>query len=176
MDTFELALAAVRGIPGLDAGKLAADAASDALRERVRADRAEARRPVREVLAVRDGSPHPGAAKETVDGGYRYALPTLLIRTPEGYGVVPGWRSFEEYASVVEELCPGLMSSSDGPSPEVALRRHRSLTDPERVLLANGPWPPPQAVRVETGNGPLWLHPEEAAVHPAVADGCPLAP
>ncbi|MFE9868411.1 DsbA family protein [Streptomyces sp. NPDC005506] len=175
-DSFELALAAVQGTPDLDLGQLAADAASGAVLERVRADRAEARRPVREVLTVRDGSPHPGAAKETIDGGHRYALPTLLIRTPEAYRVVPGWRAFEEYAAAVEELCPGLMPPSEGLSPEVALRRYRSLSEPERGQLANGPWPPPQAVRVDTANGPLWLHPEEAAAHPAVVDGCPLAP
>ncbi|MER5513686.1 hypothetical protein [Streptomyces sp. NPDC002763] len=167
-DTAALALAAVRGVPGLDMERLAADAASDAVLERVRADRAEARRPVPEVRSVSSGSPHPGAAKETADGGYRYALPTLLVRAPGGYRVVPGWRPFEEYAAVIEELCPGLLTVPAPLSPAAALERYGSMTDPERPLLAEGAWPPPHAVRVETGNGPLWLHPDEASVRRTV--------
>ncbi|AXI80171.1 DsbA family oxidoreductase [Peterkaempfera bronchialis] len=175
-DTPALALSAVRGTPGLDLERLAADAASAAVLERVRADRAEARRPVGEVLSVRDGSPHPGAAKETADGEYRYALPTLLVRTPAGYRVVPGWRSYEEYASAVDELSPGLLPAPVTLAPAEALARYRSLTDPERRLLTHGPWPPADAVRVETGNGPLWLHMEEAAVHPAGGRSASTAP
>ncbi|GAX49270.1 DsbA family oxidoreductase [Streptomyces olivochromogenes] len=172
-DTPALALSAVRGTPGLDSARLAADAASAAVLERVRADRAEARRPVGEVRSAQGGSPHPGAAKETADGEYRYALPTLLIRTATGYRAVPGWRSYEEYASAVDELCPGLPQDPVTLSPAEALARYRSLTDPERRLLTHGPWPPADAVRVETGNGPVWLHPEEAAVHPAAHRGAP---
>lgn len=170
-DTAELALAAVRGTPGLDPVRLAADAATGDVLERVRADRAEARRPVREVLSVRSPSPHPGAAKDTGDGGHRYALPTLLVRSPAGRRVVPGWRPYEEYAAAFEELGPGLPCAPAPLPPSEALRRYRSLTDPERALLAAGPWPPPEAVRVDTGNGPLWLHPEEAESHPATARG-----
>ncbi|MFE2695885.1 DsbA family oxidoreductase [Streptomyces mirabilis] len=170
-DTPASALSAVRGTPGLDSERLAADAASAAVLERVRADRAEARRPVGDVLSARGGSPHPGAAKETADGEYRYALPTLLIRTAAGYRAVPGWRSYEEYASAVEELCPGLPQDPVTSTPAEALARYRSLTDPERRLLTHGPWPPADAVRVETGNGSVWLHPEEAAAHPAAHRG-----
>ncbi|MET7972350.1 DsbA family protein [Streptomyces mirabilis] len=172
-DTPALALSAVRGTPGLDSERLAADAASAAVLERVRADRAEARRPVGEVLSAHGGSPHPGVAKETADGEYRYALPTLLIRTAAGYRAVPGWRSYEEYASAVEELCPGLPQDPVTLTPVEALARYRSLTEPERRLLTHGPWPPADAVRVETGNGPVWLHPEEAAAHPAAHRGTP---
>ncbi|WP_320782326.1 DsbA family protein [Streptomyces sp. CRN 30] len=175
-DTPALALWAVRGTPGLDLARLSADAASEAVLERVRADHAEARRPVAEVLSVRGGTPHPGAAKGTDDGGHRYALPTLLVRAPAGCRAVPGWRTFEEYASAVEELCPGLVPPPRPLPPAQALLRHRSMTDPERRLLADGPWPPPHAVRVETGNGPLWLHPEEAEVHPAVRCDAPAVP
>ncbi|MDX2709367.1 DsbA family protein [Streptomyces sp. PA03-6a] len=174
-DTPALALAAVRGAPGLDPVRLAADAAADDVLARVRADRAEARRPVREALAARSLSPHPGAAKETGDGGYRYALPTLLVRAPAGQRVVPGWRPYAEYARAVEELCPALLRTPDPLAPDEALRRYRSLTDPERALLVTGAWPPPEAVRVDTGNGPLWLHPEEAATHPAAARGARAA-
>ncbi|MFZ3468246.1 DsbA family oxidoreductase [Streptomyces sp. 4.24] len=169
-DTVELALASAAGVPGLDPARLSVDAASAEVLRQVRADRAEARRPVPEVRSVRGGSPHPGAAKET-DGGHRYALPTLLVRTPAQYRAVPGWRPFEEYAAAVRELVPGLSVSGERPSPARALERHRSLTEPERPMLAEGPWPPSRAVRVDTGNGPLWLHPEEAAVHPATRRG-----
>lgn len=172
-DTTALALSAARGVPGLDPGRLMSDAASGEVLERVRADRAEARRPVPEVLSVRDGSPHPGAAKQTPDDGYRYALPTLLFRSPAGYRVVPGWRPFETYAAAVEELCPGLLEAPAPLSPAEALECHRSLTGPEAELLVAGGRPPSHAVRVDTGNGPLWLHPQEAAVHPATTPRAP---
>ncbi|MFC8826933.1 DsbA family protein [Streptomyces sp. NPDC057137] len=175
-DTTALALSAARGVPGLDPRRLAADAASDDVLERVRADRAEARRPVPEVRSVRGESPHPGAAKETLDGGHRYALPTLLFRAGATYRAVPGWRPFEAYAAAVEELRPGLLKLAEPPSPARALERHRSLTDPERRVLTEGAWPPPGAVRVDTGNGPVWLHPEEAAVRPDVTSSGPASP
>ncbi|MFJ4926316.1 DsbA family protein [Streptomyces sp. NPDC088736] len=168
-DTVALALSAARGTPGLDPARLAADAASGAVLRQVRADRAEARRPVPEVLAPGGGSPHPGAAKETADGGRRYALPTLLFRSPEGCRAVPGWRPFEEYAAAVDALRPGLLGTAAPLPPARVLERYRSLSDPERRLLTKGAWPPAHAVRVDTGNGPLWLHPDEAAVHPATA-------
>ncbi|WP_320782135.1 DsbA family protein [Streptomyces sp. CRN 30] len=168
-DTHGLALAAVRGLPGLDAERLAADAAGAEVLDAVRADRAEARRPVPEVLSVADASPHPGAAKETDDGGYRYALPTVLFRGARGCRAVPGWRPFEAYAAAVEAVSPGLRPDTGTPSAAEALERYRSLTEPERAVYARGPWPPAGAVRVDTAGGPLWLHPDEAAVHPAVA-------
>ncbi|MEU7415710.1 DsbA family oxidoreductase [Streptomyces antibioticus] len=174
-DTPERALAAVRGVPGLDLPRLAADAASPAVRERVRADRAEARRPVREVLAAQSGSPHAGTAKET-DDGHRYALPTLLVRVPGAYRAVPGWRTYEEYAAAVDALCPGLLVTPAPLAPAEALARHRTLTEAEARLLADGPWPPAGTPRIPTGNGPLWLHPAEAAVHPAAPSRPPSAP
>lgn len=175
-DTAALALSAVRGVPGLDRERLATDAASTAVREAVLADRAEARRPVAEVLSVRGGSPHPGAAKETAEGGHRYALPTLLVRAPGGHRVVPGWRPYEEYAAAFEELSPVLPTRPARPAAAEALARYRSLTGPEAAVLSDGPWPPRDVVRVETGNGPLWLHPDEAAVHPARDGDAPAAP
>ncbi|WP_405848273.1 DsbA family protein [Streptomyces sp. NBC_01518] len=170
-DTPGSALAVVSGVPGLDVGRLATDAASADVLESVRADRAEARRPVEDVLSVcADSSPHPGAAKETPDGQLRYALPTLLLRTTSGHRVVPGWRPYEEYVSAVAELSPALLPAPTALDPADALARYRTLTEPEHMSLTDGgPWPPAGAVRVDTGNGPLWLHPEEAAAHPAVA-------
>ncbi|NJQ03119.1 DsbA family oxidoreductase [Streptomyces zingiberis] len=166
-DTPASAEAAVAGVPGLDLARLSADAASGAVLERVRADHAEARSPVPDVLSVAGGSPHPGAARETPDGGYRYALPTVLFRGPGGHRAVPGRRAFEEYAAALDAFGPGLLRRPRRLPAAEALRRHRTLSDPERRLLTEGRWPPPGAVRLETGNGPLWLHPEEAAVHPA---------
>ncbi|MEU6538445.1 hypothetical protein [Streptomyces sp. NPDC047000] len=166
-DTLPLALSAADGTPGLDPARLAADAASGTVLERVRADRAEARRPVPEAFGVRDDVPHPGAAKETPEGGHRYALPTLLLRGPVGHRLVPGLRPYAACADAVEALCPGLPVTPPALPAADALARYRSLTEPERRVLARGAWPPPGAVRVDTGNGPLWLHPDEAATHPA---------
>ncbi|MFF4245602.1 DsbA family protein [Streptomyces sp. NPDC001822] len=168
-DTPARAAAAVRGVPGLDTDRLRADAASPGVLARVRADRAEARRPVPEVLSVPSGSPHPGAARETSDGDLRYALPTLLVRAASGYRAVPGWRPYEAYARAFGELAPGLLDTAVRLSPGEALEHHGSLTEPERRQLADGAWPPPGATPVGSANGPLWLHPDEASVHPASA-------
>ncbi|MGW6795211.1 DsbA family oxidoreductase [Streptomyces chartreusis] len=176
-DTPALALSAVQGVPGLDLERLAADAASSVVLDRVRADHAEARQPVREVLSVPDRtSPHPGAAKETPDGGHRYALPTVLFRGPAGVRAVPGWRPYEEYTSAVDALQPGLRATPVRLEPADALARFRSLTEPERRLLTRGSWPPEGAVCVETVNGPVWLHSEEAQTHPAARRSSPSAP
>lgn len=170
-DTPEAAVASAAGVPGLDLERLAADAASAAVRDAVRDDHREARRPVAEVLSVRSGSPHPGAAKETPDGGRRYALPTLLFRSPARHRVVPGWRPYAEYAAALDELGPGLPRASAPLSPAAALRRYRSLSAPEARFLAEGQWPPPDAVRADTAGGPVWLLPAEAAVHPLTRAG-----
>ncbi|MFE2042104.1 DsbA family protein [Streptomyces sp. NPDC059477] len=169
-DTMPLALAAVRGCPGLDLARLSADAVSAPVLERVRADHAEARRPVPEALTAHGSSPHPGAAKETADGGVRYALPTVLVRSPGGHRLVPGWRDYDEYAAAVASLCPGPLPEPSTLSAEQALEQYGSLTDVERRALTRGAWPPAHAIRADTGNGPLWLHPGEAAGHPATAD------
>ncbi|WP_263165038.1 DsbA family protein [Streptomyces sp. SCSIO ZS0520] len=168
-DTPESALAAARGVPGLDADRLAADAASPAVRARVAADRAEARRPVPEVREAADGSPHPGAAKETPDGELRYALPTLLFRSGDRYRAVPGRRGWAEYAAAVASLCPEPLAAPAPLAPAAALARFATLTGPEAAVLTTGSWPPPDAVRQETAGGPLWLHPSEAAARPGFA-------
>lgn len=176
-DTVEQALAAARGVPGLDAERLAADAASEEIRRSVRADRDETRRPVPEALAVPQDGPHPGGVKETPDGGLRYALPTVILRTPHAYRMVTGLRPYAAYARAAAELCPGPgagAAAEPGAAAAVrlpaheALERCRSLTGPEAELLTRGPWPPPEAVRVDTAGGPLWLHPHEAGTHPAL--------
>ncbi|MFJ3799194.1 DsbA family protein [Streptomyces sp. NPDC090088] len=175
-DTGASALDAVRGVPGLDARRLAADAGSAAVLDAVRADHAEARLPVPDVLSVRADSPHPGAAKETPDGGRRYALPTLLVRGPGGCRAVPGWRPYEAYAAAVDAVRPGLATEVRTLPGAAALARYRTLTEPERALLTRGAWPPADAVQVDTAGGPLWLHPEEAATHPATRPAPSPAP
>jgi predicted DsbA family dithiol-disulfide isomerase len=175
-DTHESALSAVRGVQGLAPARLSADALSGAVLDRVRADRAEARRPVPEARSAPGGSPHPGAAKETADGAYRYALPTVLVRAPGGHRVVPGRRPYELYEAAVTEVCPGVSLRSVNLSPDEALMRYRSLTGPELKLLTGGREPSGGAVRVETGHGVLWLHPEEAATHPATRPSRPSWP
>lgn len=161
-DTPERIAAALRGVPGLDAAALAVAAASAGVRERVARDRAETRAPLPEVVGLRGSGPHPGGAKE-LDGGYRYALPTVLFRGPAGCRVVPGWRPLAEYLAAARAVCPGLPARApvDGAGPAELLRRYGSLTAPE---VPDGP--PPGAVAVTTGGGPLYLSPAEAAVSP----------
>jgi len=168
-DTLALALAAAEGVPGLDPGRLAVAAASPEVLAAVRADHRETRAPLPEVLALQEPGPHPGAAKETTDGSLRYALPTLLFTGPAGHRVVPGRRPLEAYLAAAEAVAPGLHPSRPAgqhPSPDALLAYHRSVTGPEWELLAPGCEPPGRAVRTVTGNGPLWLHPTEAATAP----------
>lgn len=153
-------LAAVAGVPGLDGARLRADLDSAAVRERVRRDRAEARRPLPEVIGLRGTGPHPGAARETGDGGHRYALPTLVFTGPRGRRVVPGWRTGEEYRAAFAAVAPRPLPATAGPVPAAdLLERYRSLTEPE-LAAASGSLPA-GALRVRTGNGELVLHPEE---------------
>ncbi|RKE23674.1 DsbA family protein [Streptomyces sp. TLI_171] len=164
-DTPERIAAALHGVPGLDPELLAAAAASPAVRERVARDRAETRAPRAEVVGLRGAGPHPGGAKE-IEDGYRYALPTLVFHGPAGCRVVPGWRGPGEYLAAARAVCPGLPSGPPQGSPDPAelLHRYRSLTAPE---VPGGP--PPGAVTLTTGSGPLHLSPDEAAVSPLLS-------
>jgi predicted DsbA family dithiol-disulfide isomerase len=166
-DTLEAAVAAARGVPGLDAVRLAADASSPAVLAAVRADHRETRDPLPEVLTVAGPGPHPGTAKETTAGELRYALPTLVLSGPRGRRVVPGRRSLEDCLTAALAVAPGVSPLPQRPSADALLEHHRSLTGPEWELLGPGLVPPASAVRLATGNGPLWLHPLEAAAYPA---------
>ena len=166
-DTGARVLDCVRGVPGLDPERLRADAASKAVLASVRADRAEARAPLPEVLDLDGPAPHPGRAKE-LDDGFRYALPTLILRTPTGHRVVPGWRPAEAYPGAVRELRPDLSTDLPRLSAEAALAVHRTLTQRELSLLTVDAEVPDGALRVDTAGGPLWLHPDEAGGHPAL--------
>ncbi|WP_405009432.1 DsbA family protein [Kitasatospora sp. NBC_01539] len=162
-DTPARVRAALRGVPGLDLDRLCADADGPAARARIARDRAETRRPVPEVVGLRADGPHPGAAKETEDG-HRYALPTLVFHGPAGRRAVPGWRPLPAYLAAAEAVCPGLRAAVPEPSVPSAgelLDRYRSLTVQD--LPGGGGARPSGAVEVPTANGPLYLHPGEAA-------------
>lgn len=167
-DTPRRVLAAVAGVPGLDEPRLRADLASAAVRERVCRDRAEARRPLPEVIGLRGDGPHPGAAKETEDGGHRYALPTVVFTGPGGRRVVPGWRSADEYRTALASVSRAPLPPTDGaPTAADLLERYRSLTGPE-LAGATGSLPP-GARRVRTANGDVVLHPQERSGPAVVA-------
>ncbi|MFJ1601441.1 DsbA family protein [Streptomyces sp. NPDC088261] len=164
-DTPDGVLAAVQGVPGLDTARLRDDAAAPGTREAVRADWAETRRPLPEVVDLDAPGPHPGRAKEVGDHR-RYALPTLVFDGPGGRVCVPGWRPAETYLEAARTAAGTTAPAPPVPLPaREALERWRTLTGPELALLTRESEPPEDAVRVDTGNGPLWLHPTE--IHPA---------
>ncbi|QMU69897.1 DsbA family protein [Streptacidiphilus sp. P02-A3a] len=162
-DTEQRALDSVRGVPGLDRERLRADAASDAVVASVRADHAEARAPLPQVLDLQGPGPHPGGARELDDGEFRYALPTIVIRGPGGCRVVPGLRDPRAYTEALREVLPTAATRRRRLSAAEALDCYRSLTARELLLLTGAQEPPSGAVRVDTAGGPLWLHPAEAA-------------
>ena len=173
-DTRARIAAALRGVEGLDRGRVLEALATEAVVWSIDADRAETRRPHPAVVALAgDGprhpalgglhaaGPNPGAARVT-DSGVRYAFPTLLLRGPAGERVVPGWRSLGDYIAAVVAVAPELAGARDPwLDPDEALERYRTLTARELDLLTGGE-EPRQALRVETATAPLWLHPEEA--------------
>lgn len=157
---------AVRGVPGLDVDRLLRDMGEEGVCAAVRDDRARARRPHPEVFGLEAPGPHPGRAKELADG-WRYALPTLLFDGPGGPVRVPGWRPVRSYFEAAA-VAAGRPLPAPSPMPAAqALERWRSLTGPELLLFTGESAPPPGAVLIETGHGPLWLHPDEASGHPA---------
>ena len=168
-DTEQRVLDCVRGVPGLDPARLAEDASSAAVEASVRADRAEARAPLPEVLELAGPPPHPGRARELADGSHRYALPTIVINGPAACRVVPGLRPAQAYTEALREAFPGFAAAVAESPAGAALALHRSLTSRELALLVAGGRVPDEALRVDTAGGPLWLHQEEAAVHPATA-------
>ena len=165
-DHIETVLDAVAGIPGLDHARLARDLTSDAVRSAVRRDWTEARDPYPELFSAEGAGPHPGRPKEAGEQ-YRFALPTLVFNGPGGRVVVPGWRDLDEYVAAAARVAPGLRLDVSCRRPVELLEDHHSLTGPELALLAGSPDPPPGAVRVDSANGPVWLHSSEAATHPA---------
>jgi predicted DsbA family dithiol-disulfide isomerase len=103
-DTEERVLDALDGVPGLNLDLLAATARSPRTRAAVEADRALARDPLPEVLRIPDIGPHSGAAKP-VQGGHRYALPTLVFAGACGTTAVGGWRPLDAYLDAADRIC-----------------------------------------------------------------------
>jgi protein-disulfide isomerase-like protein with CxxC motif len=166
-DTPQRVLSAVRGVPDLDVAALAAEMTSERTAAQAERDWAETRRPPAEIRRLDAPGPHGGRAKP-IDGGHRYALPTLLFEGPHGRRVVPGWRPLTEYLAAAEQVAPG---STTGPPRPDPLRHYRSLTTPEAHLLLGGAPPARAAIEVPTPGGPLWLDPDEATTHPATRQG-----
>ncbi|RAJ58348.1 putative DsbA family dithiol-disulfide isomerase [Streptomyces sp. Amel2xB2] len=158
----------VRGVPGLDVDALLTEAAAPRTRASVERDWSETRQPPREVLELDAPGPHSGKAKLHNDR-YRYALPTVLFEGAGGRVCVPGWRSFEEYLDAARTAAAAPLPGPSTAGADEALGRWRSLTLPEFTALTGRAEPPAGAVRVETAGGPLWLHPDEARVHPVTA-------
>jgi predicted DsbA family dithiol-disulfide isomerase len=178
-DTAERALSAVEGVPGLDVRGLSAAMAQRSTTEAVRADWREARDPLPAARAIHGEGPHSAGVRELAEG-VRYSMPTLVIKGPGGAVTVPGWRGTAEYEAGLAraglgERGAGRLEAGDryshgsGQLPPYlpwgaaeTLERYRSMTAADWELLTGGAAPPAHAVRVETGNGPLWLHPSEA--------------
>ncbi|MEU3463610.1 DsbA family protein [Streptomyces sp. NPDC006733] len=160
---------AVAGVPALDRERLVRDMRDAATVRAVRRDWRETRTPARCVLDADGPGPHGGRAK-LVNGRHRYALPTLRLTGPGGTVHVPGWRPYEEYADAVLRAAPGVRLAPGLLAADAALERYRTLTDVELGLLTGAREAPAHAVRIATGNGPLWLHPDEARTHPAVSN------
>ncbi|MEU5269323.1 DsbA family protein [Streptomyces hygroscopicus] len=174
-DTAERVLSALAGLDGVDVGRLGAEMAEPVVAAAVRRDHAEARAPVPEARAFHGPGPHGTGVKETHDG-VRYALPTLVFSGPGGRVAAPGWRSMAEYTAALRTVAPGHRWEAPLTGAGEALAEHRSLTGPDLSLLTGGAAPPPWAVRVKTAGGPLWLHPDEAATHPALTAPEPKTP
>jgi predicted DsbA family dithiol-disulfide isomerase len=165
--------AALRGVAGLDGGRLLDDLDGEAVVWSVDADRAEARRPHPAVVSLAGGARHPALGGLRADGpnpglprqagdGVRYGFPTLLLRGPAGERVVPGWREPGDYLAAVVAVAPALAGVRRPVlDPDEALERYGTLTARELELLAGGA-EPRRAVRAETATTPLWLHPDEA--------------
>lgn len=141
-DTKARTLAVTVGVPGLDHDRLAADLDLPDTASAVVADR---------------------------DEGRSRSLPTVVFRGPGGVAAVAGWREPAEYVAAVRAVAPDVSLTNVSLAPDDALAMFRTLTGPELVALTGGRVAPRRAVRVATGNGPLWLHPDEAATHPATA-------
>ncbi|TMU99644.1 DsbA family protein [Streptomyces sp. DASNCL29] len=172
-DTAERVLDALAGLDGVDTVRLGAEMDDPEVVAAVRRDHAEARDPIPEAHAFHAPGPHGTGVKET-DDGVRYALPTLVFSGPGGRVAAPGWRSLPEYLAALRTVAPRQLWEAAPIGPEEALAAYRSLTGPELSLLTGGTTPPPAAVRVDTAGGPLWLHPDEAATHPALSTAAEL--
>jgi predicted DsbA family dithiol-disulfide isomerase len=146
----------VRGVPGLDEGRLVADLGSALVAERLDADLDEARTPLPERFDLADG---PVERRRVPDGERaRYGFPTLIVRGPASTVVVTGWRPLSAYVEALDRAAPGVSERGRAvPDPTEALARLGSLTRPDLELLCEGAVPPPGTPVVETPGGPLYV-------------------
>ncbi|HEY3711287.1 MAG TPA: DsbA family protein [Amycolatopsis sp.] len=151
-------LTAVGDLPGLDVGALRAAMDSEPVRQAVRDDWRETRRPCPEVLDISAPGPHSGRAKH-LEHHVRYALPTLAVTGPGGRFVVPGWRPLREYADAVRAATGQVLDDTPPYTTEEAFACFSSLTGPELMLLTGRNEPLPGAVAAPAVHGPLWTFP-----------------
>jgi predicted DsbA family dithiol-disulfide isomerase len=161
-DNREAISLALEGVPGLDLGALLDAAEAPETFDAIEVDFEETRAPVPFVIDLQARGPHAGAARDDGHGRLRYGFPTLLLRSPLGERIVPGWRELSEYQEAFEALDPALTQIPAGDlDASEALALHRSLSDADLELISEG-LIPGGAVRVETGTVPLWTTPVEA--------------
>jgi predicted DsbA family dithiol-disulfide isomerase len=91
-------------------------------------------------------------------------FPTLVFRGPAGERTVSGWQPFEEYEAVLASVAPGAVAHrrADDDAATV-LRSLGSTTSVDLLLICGSETPPPEAVVVDVGGGPLFLSADEAA-------------
>jgi predicted DsbA family dithiol-disulfide isomerase len=163
-DTVERVVHACRGVPGLDAERLARDWASEAVRRAFREDWEETRAPNAYVLGLEEEGEGAGRAKQT-EGHWRYVFPTVVFRGPHDEVTVPGWKHYDRYEDAIERVLPGgTQGVRPDPSPEEAFATWPALAPRElEVLCGAGARPPRTVVAHEWGAGVYWLTAEEAA-------------
>jgi protein-disulfide isomerase-like protein with CxxC motif len=161
-DTTERIVAALRGVRGVDVGRLVADLEDPEVEEAYRTDWEETRDPNEYVRRLAEEGDDAAGAKFT-EGHWRYVFPTLIFRGPEGERTVPGWKPYEEYVQALEAVAPGVTADpGTDPTVEEALAETGSLAEPELEALCGVGEPPDGAVAYETGGGTVWLLPEIA--------------
>lgn len=144
-DTTQRILAAVRGVPGLDEARLAADLDSPDVEDAFREDWEATRRPNEYVMTLEESPDEGGGRAKHTEGRWRYVFPTMIFQGPAGEVTVPGWKPWERYVEALEAVSPGITA---GPRP-----------DPSPVE-AFAAWPTLAPIELETLCGPAAALPE----------------
>ncbi len=158
-DDLQSLVATLSGITNLDVQRLLTDMQAAAVQQRISDDMALVRNPVHHQLPPACDTPHHKLAR-TEGKPARYPFPTLLLQQQNRELAVAGWRTLSEYVSAFRDF--GLQLPDAGtPLLEVeeAVTRFRTLSTVDLELLCgtNDPGLP----AIETGNGPLYVHPED---------------
>jgi len=129
---------AINRVPGLDSDRLLGDLDTPAVHAQYEADVEEAR---------------------NANG-----FPTLVLRGPTGERTVSGWQPYEEYEAALAAVAPGTAARARPDSaPATVLASLGSATRVDLTLMSGADTPPPDAVVVDIGGGPLFLSAAEAA-------------